>query len=151
MRDNVYVDTSFFIATQITNHPFHKNAVDVLGAYKDSPFYFSLLTIDEIVFTLLHHKVTPEEISNIITDKIIAIRNSKLIAYHNNMKQIKDYVDFWKNTNMQPRDAMHAYLMKLNRISKIATFDSDFKRNQKKLNITVIGLPEVKQLHDHRH
>lgn len=143
MRDDVYVDTSFFIATQITNHPFHKDALTVLKLYKDSPFYFSLLTIDEIIFTLLNHKITPTEISQIITEKIMDIKNTRLIAYQNKMKQIQEYVDFWKTAKLGPRDAMHVYLMKQNKIKTIATFDADFKRQRKKLEITIIGLPEV--------
>lgn len=143
MRDDVYVDTSFFIATQIANHPFHKVACEALEIYKDAPFYFSLLTVDEIVFTLLNHHISPTEISTIITEKITAIKNTRLIAYQNKMKQIQEYVEFWKDHALKPRDAMHAYLMKMNNITKIATFDADFKRNRKKLGITIIGLPEV--------
>lgn len=144
MRDKVYVDTSFFIATQITNHPFHDVAVGILEEYKDSPFYFSLLTIDEIVFTLLHHRISPNEISNIITQKIVSIKNTRMIAYQNKMKQVEEYIHFWKSTPLGPRDAMHVYLMKQNSISTIATFDADFKRNRKKLGVKIIGLPEVK-------
>jgi predicted nucleic acid-binding protein len=144
MPDNVYVDTSFFIATQITNHPFHQEALTVLETHKDSPFYFSFLTIDEIVFTLLNHKITPPEIATIITNKIISIKNTRIVSFQNKIKYIQEYVDFWKETALKPRDAMHAYLMKLHSITTIATFDADFKRNRKKLGITIIGLPEVK-------
>lgn len=147
MRDKVYVDTSFFIATQIANHPFHDVSTQVLEEYKDSPFYFSLLTIDEIIFTLSHHRFKPEEISTIINEKIVAIKNTRLVAYQNKMKQIGEYIDFWKSMPLGPRDAMHVYLMKQNDISTIATFDADFKRNRKKLGITIIGLPEVKFSH----
>lgn len=144
MRDNVYVDTSFFIATQIANHPFHDVAITVLEEYKDSLFYFSLLTIDEIVFTLLNHRITPNEISTIITEKIIAIKNTRLIAYQKRMKQIEEYIELWKSIPLGPRDAMHVYLMKQNKIATIATFDADFKRSRKKLGVKIIGLPEIK-------
>ncbi len=145
MHGDVYVDTSFFIATQIENHPFHQEALDVLEEYKESSFYFSLLTIDEVIFTLLHHRISPAEIQKIISEKIVGIKNTKLIAYQNKLKQIDEYVDFWKTTPLGPRDAMHAYLMKQNKIDTIATFDADFKRCRKKLKIEIIGLPEVKR------
>ena len=90
MHGDVYVDTSFFIATQIQNHPFHSEAVNVLETHKNSSFYFSLLTIDEIVFTMINHRITPAEISTIITEKIIAIKNAKLITYQNKMKQVEE-------------------------------------------------------------
>jgi predicted nucleic acid-binding protein len=145
MRDNVYVDTSFFIATQITNHPFHNEAVSILKKYINCPFYFSLLTLDEIVFTLLNHRFKSFEIVDIITKKIVSIKNTRLIAYQNNLKQIREYMDFWKDASLSPRDAMHVFLMKQNKIKTIATFDADFKRNRKKLGIEIIGLPDVKQ------
>src|SRR3989344_8647034 len=116
MRDDVYVDTSFFIATQITNHPFHDVALTVLDEYRDNLFYFSLLTIDEIVFTLSHHRIKPNEISTIMIEKIVSIKNARLIAYQNKMKQIEEYIEFWKTTPLGPRDAMHVYLMRQNKI-----------------------------------
>jgi len=142
MPDKLYVDTSFFIATQVSNHPFHQNALSALSRYQKETFYFSLLTIDEIIFTLLHYKQSPNEIEQLINDKILLIKNVKLLTYKPNINHFKQYIHLWKETGLKPRDAMHAYLMKINSIKILATYDADFKKTSKLFGFTLVGLPE---------
>lgn len=144
-RDNIYVDTSFFIATQVVNHPFHQDACKLLESHASCTFFFSLLTIDEIVFTLLKHKIRREKIAQIIKDKIIDIKNARILTYTNNMKQLETYINTWNETKLAPRDALHLYLMKSKNIRYMATFDKEFLRKQEDLKITVIGLHNKKE------
>jgi predicted nucleic acid-binding protein len=137
-RENIYVDTSFFIATQIINHPYYGQACQLLKEFEKSTFHFSLLTVDEIVFTLLKHKLPKGQIVAILEQKIIGIKNTKLVSYKTSMKQIHQYMESWMQSELAPRDAMHVYLMKSCKLSCIATFDADFRKQSKKLAITVI-------------
>lgn len=136
--DKIYVDSSFFVATQITNHPHHKRACKLVELCKKCRFFYSLLTIDEIVYTLSKFDISKNEIAAIVSEKICAIKNTKLITYKAGMKNLEEYVSLWAGTSLEPRDAMHAYFMKSQKIECIATFDHDFRKHQKKLGIKVL-------------
>lgn len=140
-RANIYVDTSFFIATQVANHPFHGVACELLAMYESSTFFFSLLTIDEIVYTLQKHRIKRDQIPAIIHEKIIAIKNAKILTYKNGMKDLEEYVKTWNDTQLAPRDALHIYLMRSQKIKHLATFDKEFKRRQEQLGIEILALP----------
>ncbi|MBI4130741.1 type II toxin-antitoxin system VapC family toxin [Candidatus Roizmanbacteria bacterium] len=137
-RDNVYIDTSFFIATQTANHPRHSRAVAILESCKKWRLFFSLLTIDEIMYTLLQFNLSRNRINTIIRDKILSIHNVHLITYPPDLKSIEKYLTIWGMTGLAPRDALHLYLMRTKKIQYLATFDLDFKRNQHKLGISVL-------------
>lgn len=138
MPDKIYVDASFFIATQIINHPFHQESLRILKEYSESDLYFSLLTIDEIVYTLDKYKIDQNKIISVIREKIILIRNTKLLSYKDNVGQIENYLEVWRKTQLRPRDALHLYLMREAALENIATFDKDFIKNRKRLGIRVL-------------
>ena len=138
--DKLYVDCSFFVATQITNHPHHKRSSKLLQLLPDVQLYFSLLTIDEIMYTLSKFNIPRNEIFSIIKEKIISIQNTRIINYNSSIAQLESYINIWNETGMQPRDALHACLMKTHNIPCIATFDRDFRKIEKKLGIEVLTL-----------
>lgn len=144
--DRIYVDSSFFVATQIINHPHHKRAAKLVELCKDSSFHYSLLTIDEIVYVLSKFHIAKKEIASIIREHICAIKNTRLISYNTNIKTLEEYATLWSQNSLAPRDALHAYFMKMEKLTYIATFDNDFRRNQKKMKIEVLTIKTAKGL-----
>lgn len=134
----IYIDASFFIATQVINHPFHKKAGWFLKKMINDIFYFSLPTIDEIIYAFLQYQVDQETITSIINDKIVNIENVRLLNYPNDLYQIQSYLKIWNKSCLKPRDALHFYFMKVNNVKYLATFDNDFIKNEKKLGIKVV-------------
>ncbi len=138
MKDLIYLDASFFIATQIKEHIFHKQASKIFkNKMNESVFCYTALTIDEIIHALSRYLSKPEIVLLIETN----LFNMQSFLYLNTSLKyidIKEYLNTWENTTLKPRDAMHYFFMQQNNITNIATFDTDFIKNKKRLGIEIL-------------
>jgi len=139
MKANIaYLDANFFIASQITSHPFYNSVQRVLTRNETVLLCYSILTLDEVLYTFTKYKTDKEIICK--TLKTNLLDNPKMIKLiqGNNPIFYEEYLETWKNSGLKPRDAMHLHYMQQNHITKIATFDEDFIKNKKKLEIEIL-------------
>lgn len=138
MKDLIYLDASFFIATQIKEHIFHKQASKIFkNKISESVFCYSGLTIDEILHALSRY-LSKSEIVAVINNNLFNMQSFLYLNTSLKYIDIKEYLSIWENTTLKPRDAMHYFFMQQNNIIKIATFDDDFIKNKKRLGIEII-------------
>jgi len=137
-KSKVYIDASFFVALQVINHPYHKQAKAKLSVFKNMGLYFSILTIDEVLHALSRYEKDKNTIKKIIEESILDVKNVEILGLVKKSQSIRKYLRVWLRFGLKPRDALHLYLMKENKINKIASFDSDFINNQKLLKIKAL-------------
>lgn len=135
-----YLDSSFVIALLIPTHTYSKKALVVaeILVKKDMDLYMSFLVIDEVVYVLhKKYKMTLSLIIRCLRELLLNI-GVGMIGIEHDVNVVLDYLKMLEKFNLEPRDTMHAHLMKNNGISRIASFDSDFIKNHKKLGIRVV-------------
>ncbi|MDA1338445.1 MAG: type II toxin-antitoxin system VapC family toxin [bacterium] len=137
MKDLIYLDASFFIATQIKEHIFHKQASVTYQKFaNNSTFCFTSLTIDEVLHALSRYLSKPQ-ITEVIESKLLNTQSFLFLNTSLKYIDITEYLNIWENTPLKPRDAMHYFFMEQNNIHKMATFDTDFIKNKKRLGIEI--------------
>jgi predicted nucleic acid-binding protein len=135
MIDKVYLDSSFVIALQVTDHPFHIQALKQLSSLRESQLFISLFVIDEVIYVLKKYKLEKKKIVELLKENISVLANLNVIGYAGEKEIIEEYLYFWKKSKLQPTDTMHVFLMKKENIRHIATFDQDFADQQETLGI----------------
>ena len=138
MTDKIYLDANFIVASLIYDHPFHNHAVQKNEDLLNANLFTSFLVIDEIVYSLTKYNLPKESIKNLLTDHLLLIENLSLIREPTEIQSLNEYLKDWISFNLKPRDAMHHFLMKIEGIRNMATFDSDFIKNADKLGIKIV-------------
>lgn len=133
-----YLDANFYVALQIIKHPFHDAAVKALKKYPNLIVYYSILTLDEIIFSLTKYNFDKDVIHQNIYENLFNNPRMFDLPLNSNRDFLDSYLQTWSDNNLKPRDAMHYFFMQQNNIFRIATFDSDFIKNKQKLGIEVI-------------
>lgn len=137
MKDLIYLDANFLIATQIEQHPMRASALQKLGKLNGNHFCISYLTIDETIYALNKYINNKKQVYGAI-QKILKTAPVKIIGIENNNIIAEKFLRFWVKTKLAPRDAFHIFIMKQNGIKKLATFDNDFTKLQKELKVQII-------------
>ncbi len=138
MKDCIYCDSSFIIASMVSNHLNHEKAVELIKNLKPTLLCISPLVIDEVIYGLRVYGFDKDNIRSELKKRISGINLLEILPIIIDNARIDSYLNLWVNTNLKPRDAMHIFIMKQNGIKNIATFDNDFLKNNKELGINVI-------------
>ncbi len=138
MIDKIYLDSSFVISLLVSQHPFHKKAIEILNSLRQSQLFVSLFVVDEVVFTLRKYQLEKKQIAKIVKENFRELTNLQLIGLSGKIQEMEDYLQFWQNNPLQATDAMHLFLMQKKKILKLATFDQDFINRQVELGITTL-------------
>ncbi len=138
MSKKIYLDACFIVAEHIKGHTFYKQASSIAEKNAQNNFVISSLVLDEVIFSLTKYKIPKREIVVFIKDTIINASNIDMTDIPIGWRWVDEYLSVWERSVLSPRDAMHLYFMRINRVATIATFDNDFIDNQKKLGITVL-------------
>lgn len=93
----------------------------------------SCLTFDEVSYIIKNYLEKPiyyETLNSLLVSSVKWLDVNFLI--------VQESVEFIKNFNLKPRDAIHIATMKLNKINTIISDDSDFDiiKNIKRIKIT---------------
>lgn len=137
-KEKIYFDASFIISLLTKEHVFNGAARNKLNVIQNQSIYISALTLDECVFNLNYYSKDKDITAGLINNLISDLDGLKELDQNVNFNSFKTYLSFWKQSRLKPRDAMHIFLMKQNKIKTIATFDKDFIKYQKELKIKVI-------------
>ncbi len=133
-----YLDANFYVALQLIKHPFHDKSVEVLKKYPNLSVYYSILTLDEIIFSLTKYNFDKDIIYQNIYENLFDNPRMFDLPLNSNRDFLDSYLQTWSDNNLKPRDAMHYFFMQQNNITKIATFDTDFIKNKKRLGIEIL-------------
>jgi len=139
MNDRVYLDASFIVSSQIQQNPHFQKADRIAKELIDKSLYISYLVIDEVMHGLGKYGMDKRVIYKFIVLELIEANNVTLLVNKPMKQDLKTFMRFWGKTSLQPRDAMHIFLMKEHGISTIASFDRDFIERQQELKIEVLG------------
>ncbi len=138
LMERIYLDSSFIIALKVNGHEFNLKAQNILEHLRtDTLFYYSYLTIDECAFTLVKYGADKSQVVELLIE-LISKPQFYLVNTDANTEELIAYLNTWETTPLKPRDAMHYFYMQQNHIVKIATFDTDFIKNKKKLGIEIL-------------
>src|SRR5258708_7722367 len=138
MTDKVYLDASFLIATQVSNHIFHQEAVRKLARMKKTTPVLSLFAVGETIYILRKLNVSKEQIVAMFKKNICSLDQLEVVSDGDGVEHISQYLDFWEKEQFKPTDAIHLFLMRSRGIKKLATFDADFIDREKELGIKMI-------------
>ena len=138
-KDKIYIDTNVFVALHFSGHKFYDLALNLKKRFIGNKLYLGFLTIDEILYTLSKYKISKKDSINIIKRGIVNSSDVTILPSPFESSEVLDYLYTYKKTSLKPRDSLHLYLMKINKIKKIATFDNDFIKKQKELGIEVLN------------
>jgi predicted nucleic acid-binding protein len=139
MQEIVYYDANFILALLIQEHRQHSAAEKISKGLSEFIGAVSFLTVDELLYAFSKYHINKQMVVSKLQEFIISSNNLICVSNKADIGEIYQYCDLYKEFNLKPRDTMHYFLMRQNRIKLIASFDKDFILNQKKLGIKVIN------------
>lgn len=135
----VYLDASFFIASQVIENNLHQQARQKLNSLRSKTIYYSWLVLDEIIYVLEGgYNFNKKEVVKMVLSNLVDIANTEFISLDSSELEITKYLSSWQENFLKPRDTMHLFLMKEHNIKTIATFDQDFIKNRESLKIKIL-------------
>jgi predicted nucleic acid-binding protein len=139
MTDKVYLDASFVIPLLVKEHPYHTQGFVISKYLQQCDVYISPLLLDEVMYSLTKYRLTREYIAKTIKNNILTKSNVRVVNLDDTIEDLQNFLIYWKNSGLKPRDAMHMFIMRQNKVKKIATFDEDFIKNETRLKIKIVN------------
>src|SRR3989338_1605281 len=133
-----YLDANFYVALQIIKHPFHNTSIKILKKYPNLIVCYSILTLDEIIFSLTKYNFDKNIIYQNIYENLFDNPRMFNLPLNSNKDFLESYLQTYTDNSLKPRDAMHYFFMQQNNITNMATFDTDFIKNKKRLGIEIL-------------
>lgn len=138
MKDLIYLDANYLVALFVEAHPLHTDSIKLFNNIDGFKIAISYLVIDEVIYVLTKYKFDRATIKEQIGNFIL-MGDFILVGIKNEREAATDYIEFWGEHNLNPRDAMHLFIMRQNNIKIIASYDDDFITRQDELGISVSG------------
>lgn len=136
MNDRIYLDSNIVIAYLNSSHEFHARAVRIISKNKHK-YAVSILVVDEVIY-ILNKLYSDKGFIYEVVRKLLSSSEVEVIGAENTKADLIRYIELWKNCPLKPRDAQHYFVMKSNKVKRIATFDDDFIKNQKVLKVEIV-------------
>jgi predicted nucleic acid-binding protein len=128
MAKKMYLDSNFFVASQLDFHTWHTAAVEQMQTLENVEIYISWLVIDEILHAFRKYGVTKEVAVGLVTERLLHVTAVVILPTESNTVYLERYLHLWQKTLLKPRDAMHFFLMKQAGVKEILTFDKQLKK-----------------------
>ena len=122
----IYIDSNVFIFAAIDRGTAGDEAGELLDLLRKDVLSActSALTFDELLWIVRKEKGIEESV--LACKSVMDIRGLKTVRADKNTVLVA--LDFIKNYNLKPRDALHMATMKLENINEIISNDSDFDK-----------------------
>ena len=131
----IFLDSSFIIALVNEKDSLHKKALEYLELIEANECYISNLIINEVITVIgnklgLKTTISTYELLNMVFN---VVNEYDLIDFNSNVMLIYEKY----NTKLSFTDSSILYIMKMEGISNLLTFDKEFKRVE---GLNIIGL-----------
>lgn len=131
----IFLDSSFIIALVNEKDSLHKKALEYLELIEANECYISNLIINEVITVIgnklgLKTTISTYELLNMVFN---VVNEYELIDFNSNVMLIYEKY----NTKLSFTDSSILYIMKMEGISNLLTFDKEFKRVE---GLNIIGL-----------
>ena len=136
----VYIDSCVLVAFLAPTHKDHIAAREVVSGI-ESPV-LSFLTLDESLYILYsQYKLDKSALKKTVIS--ILGSNVQIVSIDQTKTNAIKYVKNFCSGKLMPRDLMHTFIMKENKIKAVATYDKDFAKELSTIGIKNIAMTAV--------